>query len=61
MNSLWKFNTFVPRGGSMFGFLVIFLSLSACLYSKLHEARNQCFAHHGIAECLRVTVMTPTT
>ena len=45
----------------MFGFLVIFLSLSASLYSKLHEARNQCFAHHGIAECLRVTVMTPTT
>lgn len=41
MNSLWIFNTCVPRGGSMFGFLVIFLSLSACLYSKLHEARDR--------------------
>lgn len=44
----------------MFGFLVIF-SISLSLYSKFHEARNQCFVPHGVTEHFRVTIMTLTT
>ena len=52
-----------PREVSMFGFPVIyiFFCLSVCPYSKLHEARDQCFVHQGSADLLGVTVKTPTT
>lgn len=59
MNSLWKFNSSVPREVSLFGFLVIFWFLS--LYSTFHEAMKQCFVQCGIAECPRVIMITSDT
>lgn len=57
INSLWKFNLFLPRGVSMFCFPVIFWCLYISLNSKFHETRNQCFVWHGIEESLKVTWM----